>query len=55
MPISGCAYRHYQFENNKKQKILLNTYHGVRLKTKLPSHGQNTHSNAHTAKKLNII
>nr|AEV45240.1 rps13 [Blastocystis sp. DMP/10-212]APC25049.1 ribosomal protein S13 [Blastocystis sp. subtype 4] len=44
---------HYQFENNKKQKILLNTYHGLRLKTKLPSHGQNTHSNAHTAKKLN--
>lgn len=41
----------YKTTNNKKFKILLNTYCGFRLKNKLPSHGQNTHSNGKTAKK----
>lgn len=41
----------YKQKTNCKQKILLNTYHGIRLKNKLPSHGQNTHSNGKTAKK----
>lgn len=41
----------YKITNNKKFKILTNTYCGFRLKTKLPSHGQNTHSNGQTAKK----
>lgn len=41
----------YKITNNKKLKILINTYCGFRLKNKLPSHGQNTHSNGKTAKK----
>ena len=35
----------------KKLKTLINTYRGFRLANKLPSHGQNTHSNGKTAKK----
>lgn len=41
----------YQQKTNIKQKILINTYRGIRLNNKLPSHGQNTHSNGKTAKK----
>ena len=41
----------YQTKNNIKSKSLINTYRGQRLKNKLPSHGQNTHSNGKTAKK----
>ena len=41
----------YKIKNNIKFKSLINTYRGFRLKNKLPSHGQNTHSNGKTAKK----
>ena len=41
----------YKTTNNKKLKTLINTYRGFRLANKLPSHGQNTHSNGKTAKK----
>ena len=41
----------YKTTNNKKLKTLINTYCGFRLANKLPSHGQNTHSNGKTAKK----
>ena len=41
----------YKMNNNKKAKILLNTYKGFRLSLNLPIHGQNTHSNGKTAKK----
>lgn len=41
----------YKINNNIKSKTLINTYRGFRLKNKLPSHGQNTHSNGKTAKK----
>lgn len=43
----------YKINNNIKSKTLINTYRGFRLKNKLPSHGQNTHSNGKTAKKIN--
>ena len=42
----------YKIKNNIKFKSLINTYRGFRLKNKLPSHGQNTHSNGKTAKKI---
>lgn len=41
----------YKIKNNIKTKSLINTYKGFRLKNKLPSRGQNTHSNGKTAKK----
>lgn len=44
----------FKTKNNIKNKNLLNTYKGYRYKNKLPIHGQNTHSNGKTAKKLNI-
>ena len=43
----------FKTTNNIKSKHLLNTYKGYRHKNKLPIHGQNTHSNGKTAKKLN--
>ncbi len=43
-------YKNYTNYNFKKS---LNTYKGNRLSNKLPCKGQNTHSNAKTAKKLN--
>lgn len=43
----------FKTKNNIKNKNLLNTYKGYRFKNKLPIHGQNTHSNGKTAKKLN--
>lgn len=45
----------YKINNNIKSKTLINTYRGFRLKNKLPSKGQNTHSNGKTAKKINLI
>lgn len=45
----------YKIKNNIKYKNLLNTYKGFRLKNHLPCKGQNTHSNAKTAKKNNNI
>lgn len=42
----------YKIKNNIKTKSLINTYKGFRLKNKLPSRGQNTHSNGKTAKKI---
>ena len=41
----------YKIKNNIKFKSLINTYRGFRLKNKLPSHGQNTHSDGKTARK----
>lgn len=43
----------YKTINNIKLKQLTNTYKGFRLTKKLPIHGQNTHSNGKTAKKMN--
>ena len=48
--INDFITKHY-ITNNKKLKTLINTYRGFRLANKLPSHGQNTHSNGKTAKK----
>lgn len=45
----------FKTTNNIKSKHLLNTYKGYRHKNKLPIHGQNTHSNGKTAKKLNSL
>lgn len=42
----------YKTNQNIKSKSLLNTYKGFRLKNKLPCHGQNTHSNGKTAKRI---
>ena len=39
--------------NKQQNKYILNTYKRYRHKNKLPIHGQNTHSNGKTAKKLN--
>lgn len=43
----------FKTSSNIKTKHLLNTYKGFRHKNKLPTKGQNTHSNGKTSKKLN--
>lgn len=45
----------FKTTNNIKSKHLLNTYKGYRHKNKLPIHGQNTHSNGKTAKKIKFL
>ena len=48
----------FDFRKIQKERVmslkLLKTYKGVRLSKNLPANGQNTHSNAKTAKRLKI-
>jgi small subunit ribosomal protein S13 len=44
-----------EYLSNLDQKVKKGTYIGIRLRQGLPAHGQRTHTNAKTARKIRII